>query len=164
MQCSELTHSEPETVCTGNHIDLFSLCSFSLYVRLFCCFSCGFFCYRVHAEGQIMVSPVELCRVHASRTSYGAGCSNYFPELRSCFVLHSTGKQNNTLAIGHTKPVHIAYTGILLFLSFITHGRVPRTSPQLLLKTLAVSDPAPKRTEPGARFDLKQQVSNISTS
>lgn len=60
-----------------------------------------------------MISPVELCRVQAGGTSDYSGCRDYFPELRSCFVLHSTGKHNNTWAIGYTKTVHIAYAGIL---------------------------------------------------
>lgn len=74
-----------------------------------------------------MVSPVEVCRVQAGGTSDYPGCRDDFPELRSRFVLHSTGKHNNTLAIGYTKTVHMAYAGILCFLSFIIYGRVPST-------------------------------------
>lgn len=74
-----------------------------------------------------MVSPVEVCRVQAGGTSDYPGCRDDFPELRSCFVLHSTGKHNNTLAIGYTKTVHMAYAGILYFLSVIIYGRVPST-------------------------------------
>lgn len=42
MQRSELTHAESGTKCTGNHIVLFSRCSLSPYISLFCSFSCGF--------------------------------------------------------------------------------------------------------------------------
>lgn len=48
-----------------------------------------------------MVSPVEVCRVQAGGTSDYPGCRDDFPELRRCFVLHSTGKHNDTLAIGY---------------------------------------------------------------
>lgn len=95
-------------------------CVHPLHILAFFGLSCGFIIIESMQQVRSWSVPPQ-----AGGTSDYPGCRGYFPELRSCFVLHSTSKHNNTMAIG--KTVHIAYSGILCFLSFIICGTVPST-------------------------------------